>query len=413
MNGSKALAGTSSDVTVGGKGASGVWYSNDNGETWEQSISDISQNLILCLSMNNSYALAGCIGGAGSEVGGVWYSTDSGETWEQSISDISANTITCVFINGSNALAGTNQFVGAWYSNNSGVTWSQSVSDISNQKINALFMNGSNALAGSRDAGVWYSIDMGVTWSQSVSDISNQYIKSLSMNGSNAIAGTLDTGVWYSNDIGVTWSQSSGSINNKNITSVFINGSDAIAGSENGAWYSTLNYVCFKHDALILTENGYIKIQELRPGHLVKTVSNGYKPIHSIGKRNIRHPACAERIKDQLYLCTKENYPELFEDLVITGCHSILVPNFKDDGQKQKTLEVNGDIYVTEGHYRVPSCVDDRSLVYSEAGEYTIYHFALENNDYYMNYGVYANGLLVETCSKRYLNELSGMELLE
>jgi hypothetical protein len=28
-----------------------------------------------------------------------------------------------------------------------------------------------------------------------------------------------------------------------------------------------------------------------------------------------------------------------------------------------------------------------------------------------MNYGVYANGLLVETCSKRYLKELSHMEL--
>jgi hypothetical protein len=43
----------------------------------------------------------------------------------------------------------------------------------------------------------------------------------------------------------------------------------------------------------------------------------------------------------------------------------------------------------------------------------TIYHIALENDDYYMNYGVYANGLLVETCSKRYLKELSRMELIE
>jgi hypothetical protein len=45
--------------------------------------------------------------------------------------------------------------------------------------------------------------------------------------------------------------------------------------------------------------------------------------------------------------------------------------------------------------------------------DYTIYHFALENDNYYMNYGVYANGLLVETCSKRYLTELSNMELIE
>jgi len=41
----------------------------------------------------------------------------------------------------------------------------------------------------------------------------------------------------------------------------------------------------------------------------------------------------------------------------------------------------------------------------------TIYHLALENENYFSNYGIYANGLLVESCSKRYLKELSGMEL--
>jgi uncharacterized protein (UPF0218 family) len=34
---------------------------------------------------------------------------------------------------------------------------------------------------------------------------------------------------------------------------------------------------------------------------------------------------------------------------------------------------------------------------------YTILHLDLDNEDYYMNYGIYANGLLVETCSQRYL----------
>jgi hypothetical protein len=41
-----------------------------------------------------------------------------------------------------------------------------------------------------------------------------------------------------------------------------------------------------------------------------------------------------------------------------------------------------------------------------------IYHIALENDDPYMNYGIYANGLLVESCSKRYLKELSKMRIL-
>lgn len=30
-----------------------------------------------------------------------------------------------------------------------------------------------------------------------------------------------------------------------------------------------------------------------------------------------------------------------------------------------------------------------------------------------MNYGIYANGLLVESCSRRYLKEMSNMSLIE
>jgi len=59
----------------------------------------------------------------------------------------------------------------------------------------------------------------------------------------------------------------------------------------------------------------------------------------------------------------------------------------------------------------LPACVDERASVYLKEGPYAIYHLALENDNYYHNYGIYANGLLVESCSKRYLNELSGMTL--
>ena len=86
---------------------------------------------------------------------------------------------------------------------------------------------------------------------------------------------------------------------------------------------------------------------------------------------------------------------------------------FINDEQIEKTREVNGNIYITEDKYRIPACVDERTTVYETAGSYMIYHLALDNHDYYMNYGVYANGLLVETCSQRYLKELSNMTLIE
>jgi hypothetical protein len=133
-----------------------------------------------------------------------------------------------------------------------------------------------------------------------------------------------------------------------------------------------------------------------------------------IGKREIYHPALQERIKDQLYVCSKEQYPDIKdEDLVITGCHSILVKSFKDDEQKEKAANLqNGTIYVTDDHYRLPACLDDKTSVYEKEGIHTIYHLALEHDNYYMNYGIYANGLLVESCTKNYLERLSGMTLI-
>ena len=68
---------------------------------------------------------------------------------------------------------------------------------------------------------------------------------------------------------------------------------------------------------------------------------------------------------------------------------------------------------MTDDHYRLPACADEKAKVYDKKGQHVVYHIALENNDYYMNYGIYANGLLVETCSKRYLKEISNMEIIE
>lgn len=193
-------------------------------------------------------------------------------------------------------------------------------------------------------------------------------------------------------------------------------------GEQTGIWIFTsfqtakdseLPFTCFNEDAKILTDRGYIPIQDLRKGDLIKTLKHGLLPIDMIGKREIYHPAVQERIKDQLYNVSKDKYTELFEDLIITGCHSILVDSFTGEEQKEKVIEINGDIYITDNKYRLPACADARASVCEIPGFYTIYHLALENDNYYMNYGIYANGLLVETCSKRYLKELSNLTLIE
>jgi uncharacterized protein YjhX (UPF0386 family) len=164
--------------------------------------------------------------------------------------------------------------------------------------------------------------------------------------------------------------------------------------------------ICFKRNTQILTKTGYKLIQNLKKGDLIKTLQNGYKPIYKIGYNELNHPSSEERIKNQLYKCSSENFPELFEDLMITGCHCILVHEYKNEKERLDSKIINTiENCLTEGMYRLPACVDEKTTVYEVSGVHKIYHFALENEDYYMNYGVYANGLLVESTSKRFMDE--------
>ena len=179
---------------------------------------------------------------------------------------------------------------------------------------------------------------------------------------------------------------------------------------------TTLPAVCFKEGSKILcyinNEELYVPIQNIRRGTLVKTLLHGYVPVNMIGHSKIYNPSNSVRDKDRLYKCTSSKYPELFEDLIITGCHSILVDDFISREQREKVIEINRDTFVTDRKYRLPACADDRAEPYQEEGLHNIWHFALVHEDDHMNYGVFANGLCVETTSKYMLEEYSNFELV-
>ena len=57
--------------------------------------------------------------------------------------------------------------------------------------------------------------------------------------------------------------------------------------------------------------------------------------------------------------------------------------------------------------------IDDRAEPWTKSGKHTVWHLALQNDNIYNNYGIYANGgLLVESISIRYLKEKSNMTLV-
>jgi DNA-binding beta-propeller fold protein YncE len=198
------------------------------------------------------------------------------------------------------------------------------------------------------------------------------------------------------------------------------NGSDLI-------YRISLSVPCFNKNTKILTNKGYQMIQDLKKGDMIKTFNSGYKPINIIGCHDIIYnkDENIDNHDNTLYCLNSKNYPELFEELIITGNHSILI----DIENKNKKIEKNRKTDIIEiipkiqynpkmnrnktdqityispklkkigNKYRLPAYLDKRANKYDKSGQYTVYHLALNNISPDTYDGIYANGLLVESSS--------------
>lgn len=235
------------------------------------------------------------------------------------------------------------------------------------------------------------------------------------LDGSTGILGYSYGFVVAGGDFGYTFwriqSNSNGEASPQNV--IYENGDPLI---DNGGEYRLFpSSPCFLEGSKILSlmggEEVYVPIEKLQKGDLIKTSRNGYKKIEVIGKGTIVNKGDGARIEERLYKCSKDKYPELSEDLYITGFHSILVDNLTD-AQKETIIKTMGKLYSTENKYRLIAYADERAEPWSSEGKFTIWHLALENTDRRMNYGIYANGgLLVESCSIHYLTHYANMSI--
>jgi len=179
----------------------------------------------------------------------------------------------------------------------------------------------------------------------------------------------------------------------------------------------TLTYPCFLQGSKILRldpeidEEEYVAVETLRRGDLIKTATCGYKAVVFIGKTTLYRPADDPNKKNRLYRFQdgRKRHPPLY----ITGEHCLLYKE-KDisEAKRREVREHMGDDYITEVYHRVPACLDEKGEPYIGEGPVTIWHFALEHNNLYNNYAVWANGILVETCSIDFLLKKSNMELI-
>jgi len=389
--------------TNASSGQGTITYSVDGGSTWlnfprlddgpAPAAGTVIQAMVItsiCCDSTGQYVFFTCTGGSAPGAG-IYSSAAGGASnyWHRSVSALSFSRVSCSS-NGNVVLAiGSG---GVYLSTNG----------------NAHTGSGGTALSTATFASAITSTPV------------NILSCSVSQDGTKLFFTTLNgTGIYYSPDLGTTWriiSFTPNTLSEVSNLALRVDGYPVSLVDKTGTvYYGTTTVLCFKEDTKILClvdgKESYVPIQTMKPGTLVKTSLDGYKKVDTIGSSKIYNPAHTIRGKNRLYKCTKTNYPEVFEDLVITGCHSILVDDITDTQRKDIT-ELAGRIFVTDNKYRLMACIDERAEPYTEEGIHTIWHFALENDNYYYNYGVYANGLLVETSSKRMMKELSGMQLV-
>ena len=147
----------------------------------------------------------------------------------------------------------------------------------------------------------------------------------------------------------------------------------------------TVLTVCFlkgtKILALINGEETYISVEELEIGMELKTYLHGYKKITH--KTNFHFN---NGIPNNFYrIFFSKNY-----GFGGTGNHSLLVDSFEKSHNKIDDKDLK--LFQYDENFEL---IDDSNI-------YELYHFVLETDNNYVQYGVYANGILCETMSEAY-----------
>ena len=163
---------------------------------------------------------------------------------------------------------------------------------------------------------------------------------------------------------------------------------------------------CFNEGTKILIlnkkiEEEYIPIENLRKGDLVKTYKHGYRKIDLIGKNPmINNP---NRFDECMYKMEKTEENGLLDDLIVTGGHAILVHDLAE--YKEENDKIFGITPMIDDKYLLLSAVSKEFIKLENTNLYTYYHFILENNgNDDERFGVWANGILTETPSKKQFN---------
>ena len=195
---------------------------------------------------------------------------------------------------------------------------------------------------------------------------------------------------------------------NKNIFTQKNYDNDIFKKNNNSTYFQVGSYstpLCFNKGTKILClnknlEEEYIPIENLNKNDFVKSYKHGYRKIDSIYNNNLINNTLI--FNQCMYKMIKTEKNNLFEDLIVTGGHSILVDDLLENKEENDKI-FNGETPKIDDKYLLLASVSKDFIKLKGNDLYTYYHFVLENNgDDNERFGVWANGILTETPSKNY-----------
>jgi len=232
------------DLWAGTRG--GVFRLTNNGTQWAEVNTGLTGFNVTSLVVNSDGHVFAGIGRSGFGCGGfVFRSTNSGNAWEKSNAGLTNADVNILAINAERELfAGT--AAGLYRSTDNGNTWTfAGFGGGWNGDVAAVAINSSGHIfAGTENGSIARSIDNGKTWTYLSfnTGLIIRYLRVLMINASGHIFAGVDVGVLRSMDNGSTWTASNTGLTNQSVQTLFINASqDLFAGTAGGIFRSTNN----------------------------------------------------------------------------------------------------------------------------------------------------------------------------
>jgi hypothetical protein len=362
------------------------------------------------------------------------FSTDFGSTFNSGTPGFNISDV-CYNNDGSILYACTTTsgalLKGIFISTDYGSTWTQTYTISRNYNNIRCNDRGDKIYVSVLSGGTYISLDYGTTFTLTgAPTASNNQGLAVSGNGevsSNVISGNGYTdSVYITTNTGITYiAQDLSSV----LTTPAPNWSSISMNQTGRTIYATVNgdgvykYIqpgtCLLENTEIETISGYVKIQDIKKGDLIKTQSGKYKPILHLGSGSIDLNYKNNEFETRVVLKDTFGKNQPIQDLYMTRMHALLfsgeIENLTNERyEKEKKyyeniLKIEGYNKLLALHCNKCEYTNFKEMQVKFNGKSNYYNIVLVSNDDNEEFGIFAEGILVETCSKNwfYKSELT------